>query len=196
MIFSGHESACSLEVSQLKIFHVADVFQISQELPEANHWRNLLLEEKNTKACENCNYLLGPYMPLFFFFSPCYEGVLSFTLIKDPVFRFILPNADKNTRISQNAWLDHYDSGKSHTCHINEQKTCSNCVVKSWFHVQTAPNIKSPWKWCACIPCWEQRHLNLWTQLAVANVRWMAYFPGTTAGLSTQNFVGTKTLHQ
>ena len=37
MILSGHESACSLEVSQLKIFHVADVFQISQELPEANH---------------------------------------------------------------------------------------------------------------------------------------------------------------
>lgn len=88
MIFSGHESACSLEVSQLKIFHVADVFQISQELPEANHWRNLLLEEKNTKACENCNYLLGPYMPLFFF-SPCYEGVLSFThSFKDPGFSF------------------------------------------------------------------------------------------------------------
>ena len=97
----------------------------SKSLKKSFAWR------KNTKACENCNYLLGPYMPLFFF-SPCYEGVLSFThSFKDPVFRFILPNADKNTRISQNAWLDHYDSGKSHTCHINEQKTRSNCVAKS-----------------------------------------------------------------
>ena len=76
MIFSGHESACSLEVSQLKIFHVADVFQISQELPEANHWRKLLLEEKYTKACENCNYLLEPYMPLFFFLTLLWRSLI------------------------------------------------------------------------------------------------------------------------